>query len=252
MEFDLSKIYEDYHFISREAIEQRYQRTFKFLPLVIDGDYEGIKQIFANVPMVSMAPELYLDFAARNPHNDEENIRDVALITNTMLHITLLPTQVPFIVLHGISTYFGRAIRSVPVEQLLSGELFDSMFRSYCEIAREFNREHFSPTVDSIVNFIFYNLQNQITLEQISKQFNFSPAYINRLLKKETGYSTVQFIKQKRISLAKTLLCLNDMSLEDVSVTVGYMDYNYFCRVFKQVENMSPSQYRESLLNDAE
>lgn len=248
MEFDLSKICEDNHFISREAIEQRYQRSFRFLPLVIEGDYEGVKQIIDSVPL---DPELYLDFAARNPHNDEQNLRDAALVTNTMLHITLLPTHVPIMLLHSISTYFGRTIRSAPIEQFTNGEMFDSMFRAYCGISREFNREHFSPVVDSIVNYIFYNLQNPITLDQISKEFNFSPAYINRLLKKETGYSTVQYIKQKRISLARTLLRLSNISLEDVAISVGYMDYNYFCRVFKQVVDMSPAQYRESLLNVA-
>lgn len=246
MEFDLSKACEDNHYISKEAIEQRYQASRKYLPLVIEGDFESVKQIIDSAPR---DPNIYLDFAARNPNNAEENLREVALITNTMLHITLLSTQVPFIVLHGISTHFGRTIRSTSIDQFISGELFYSMFRSYCEISREFNRERYSPTVDSIVNYIFYNLQNPITLGQIAEALNFSPAYINRLLKKETGYSTVQYIKQKRISLAKTLLKLSNLPLEDVAISVGYMDYNYFCRVFKQVENMSPAQYRESLLN---
>lgn len=61
----------------------------------------------------------------------------------------------------------------------------------------------------------------------------------------------MQYIKQKRISLAKTFLLLNDMSLEEIAIALGYEDYNYFCRVFKQVENMSPAQYRESISNDA-
>lgn len=62
---------------------------------------------------------------------------------------------------------------------------------------------------------------------------------------------TQQYIKQKRISLAKTFLLLNDMSLEEIAIALGYEDYNYFCRVFKQVESMSPAQYRESISNDA-
>lgn len=247
MKIDLSKVHTENLFVSEDAIIQRYLAEKKLIHLVAEGDYEGVCSLIDNLPR---AEEFYLDFEARSPNNREQRIRDMALIGNTGLRTTLLRTRVPVILIHGLATYWGRVIRSAPIEEFTPNKLFDSMFRSYCEIAREFNQEHYSPTVERIVNYILYHLAFPLTPMQIAEEFNYSSVYINRLLKKETGYSTVQYIKQKRISLAKTLLRLNDMSLEDVAVAVGYVDYNYFCRVFKQVENMSPAQYRERLLND--
>lgn len=245
MDVDLSKLHAENLFISEKAVQQRYLAERKISLLVAQGDYNGVKRVLDSMPKDM---DSYLDFFARNPNNAEQSIRDAALTANTSMRTTLLHTKVPVTLLHGIATYWGRVIRSVPIEQFFNNGLFESLFRSYCEIALEFNQEHFSSTVDRIVNYIFYHLSSPITLGQLSEEFNYSPVYINRLLKKETGFSTVQYIKQKRISLAKTLLKLSEISLVEVAVSVGYMDYNYFCRVFKQVENMSPAQYRESLL----
>lgn len=234
--------------ISEKAVVERYLAERKFLLLIAAGDYDGVRQLLDSGPFTQ---ESFMDFVVRNPNDPEQRIRDLALISNTAMRSTLLRTEVPVTLLHGLATYWGRIIRSAPIEEFEKGNLFDSMIRSYCELAREFNQKRYSPTVERIINYIFYHLSTPLTPKQIAEAFNYTSVYISRLLKKETGYSTVQYIKQKRISLAKTFLLLNDMSLEEIAIALGYEDYNYFCRVFKQVENMSPAQYRESISNDA-
>ena len=57
-------------------------------------------------------------------------------------------------------------------------------------------------------------------------------------------------IQQKRIALAKAMLYLDDMSVEEVSVAVGFNNFSYFCRVFRQVEGMSPTEYREKMTQE--
>ena len=234
--------------ISESAVVKRYLSERRFHLLIAAGDYEGIRKLLDSEPFTQ---ESLMDFVVRNPNAPEQRIRDLALICNTSMRSTLLRTEVPVTLLHGLATYWGRIIRSAPIEEFEKGNLFDSMIRSYCALAREFNQERYSPTVERIINYIFYHLSTPLTPKQIAGAFNYTSVYISRLLKKETGYSTVQYIKQKRISLAKTFLLLNDMSLEEIAIALGYEDYNYFCRVFKQVESMSPAQYRESISNDA-
>ena len=243
-----SNIYEENYFITEDTIINRYQAEKKISLFVTEGNYEGVRQVLDSMPRNK---ESYLDFEARSPYDTEQRLRDIALIANSGLRSILLNTQIPVTLLHGLATYWGRIIRNASVEQLISNRLFNDMFRSYCEISREFRQKSFSPTVEQIVNFIFYHLQT-VTPAQISEHLNYSSVYINRLLKKETGYSTVNYIKQKRIALARTLLRLKDISLEEVAYSVGYIDYNYFCRVFRQVEKISPAQYRKHFLENAE
>ena len=166
---------------------------------------------------------------------------------NSGLRMTVLNTNVPVTILHGIATYFGRAINEADADTLLSGALMDAILRTYCGIVQEFGRKTYSPAVERIVDYIFVNLTGDLNLQQIAEQFNYSTVYVNRILKRETGCSTIRFIKQKRIALAKAMLYLDDISVDEVSAAVGFNSFNYFCRVFRQIEGISPTEYREMM-----
>ena len=230
-------------FISENAIISRYMAEKKLVRFVLNGDYDGARALLDSLPQ---SQEYYRDFAARAA-NDVEQQRQLALIMNSGLRMTVLNTNVPVTILHGIATYFGRAINEADANTLLSGALMDAILRTYCGMVQEFGRKTYSPAVERIVDYIFANLTGDLSLQQIAEQFNYSTVYVNRILKRETGCSTIQFIKQKRIALAKAMLYLDDISVDEVSVAVGFNSFNYFCRVFRQMEGISPTEYRERM-----
>lgn len=230
-------------FISENAIIDRYMAEKKLVRFVLNGDYDGARALLDSLPQ---SQEYYRDFAARAA-NDVEQQRQLALIMNSGLRMTVLNTNVPVTILHGIATYFGRAINEADADTLRSGALMDAILRTYCGMVQEFGRKTYSPAVERIVDYIFANLTGNLSLQQIAEQFNYSTVYVNRLIKRETGCSTIQFIKQKRIALAKAMLYLDDISVDEVSVAVGFNSYNYFCRVFRQMEGISPTEYRERM-----
>ncbi len=230
-------------FISESAIINRYMAEKKLVRFILNGDYDGARTLLDNLPQ---SQEYYRDFAARAA-NDVEQQRQLTLIMNSGLRMTVLNTNVPVTILHGIATYFGRAINEADADTLLSGALMDAILRTYCGMVQEFGRKTYSPTVERIVDYIFSNLTGDLNLQQIAEQFNYSTVYVNRILKRETGCSTIQFIKQKRIALAKAMLYLDDISVDEVSAAVGFNSFNYFCRVFRQMEGSSPTEYREMM-----
>ena len=230
-------------FISESAIINRYMAEKKLVRFILNGDYDGARTLLDNLPQ---SQEYYRDFAARAA-NDVEQQRQLTLIMNSGLRMTVLNTNVPVTILHGIATYFGRAINEADADTLLSGALMDAILRTYCGMVQEFGRKTYSPAVERIVDYIFANLTGDLNLQQIAEQFNYSTVYVNRILKRETGCSTIQFIKQKRIALAKAMLYLDDISVDEVSAAVGFNSFNYFCRVFRQIEGISPTEYRERM-----
>ena len=230
-------------FISESAIINRYMAEKKLVRFILNGDYDGARTLLDNLPQ---SQEYYRDFAARAA-NDVEQQRQLTLIMNSGLRMTVLNTNVPVTILHGIATYFGRAINEADADTLLSGALMDAILRTYCGMVQEFGRKTYSPAVERIVDYIFANLTGDLNLQQIAGQFNYSTVYVNRILKRETGCSTIQFIKQKRIALAKAMLYLDDISVDEVSAAVGFNSFNYFCRVFRQIEGISPTEYREMM-----
>ena len=230
-------------FISESAIISRYMAEKKLVRLVLNGDYDGARALLDSLPQ---SQEYYRDFAARIA-DDVERQRQLALIMNSGLRMTLLNTNVPVTILHGIATYFGRAINEADTDTLRSGALMDAILRTYCGMVQEFGRKTYSPPVERIVDYIFVNLTGDLSLQQIAEQFSYSTVYVNRILKRETGCSTIQFVKQKRIALAKAMLYLDSISVEEVSAAVGFNNFSYFCRVFRQMEGISPTEYRERM-----
>ena len=69
--------------------------------------------------------------------------------------------------------------------------------------------------------------------------------YLMRVFKKETGYSILQFIAEQRINLAKELLEKTDYPVTVVANTVGYSNYSYFTKIFKNNTGYTPVAYRQ-------
>ena len=61
------------------------------------------------------------------------------------------------------------------------------------------------------------------------------------------GYGTTvnNYLISKRITRAKQLLRLTDMTVDEIGVAVGMTDANYFSRMFRKVEGISPREYRK-------
>lgn len=70
--------------------------------------------------------------------------------------------------------------------------------------------------------------------------------YKRRKIFKETYGTTVNnYLISKRITRAKQLLRFTDMTVDEVGVSVGMGDANYFSRMFRKVEGISPREYRK-------
>ena len=78
----------------------------------------------------------------------------------------------------------------------------------------------------------------------VAKHLDISPFYVSKVFKKELGINFVTYVTEQKIEKAKEHLRNNDMSIVDLSFVMGFPDPSYFTKVFKKVENMTPSQYR--------
>lgn len=88
------------------------------------------------------------------------------------------------------------------------------------------------------------SFHTNLTLNGLARQFNVSPSYLSTLFKKETGQSFTAYLTQKRLSFAKKLLRETDLPINVVASECGIADNNYFARIFKTHEGMTPAHYR--------
>ena len=73
-----------------------------------------------------------------------------------------------------------------------------------------------------------------------------SPSHFSRLFKETIGQRPMQFVTRYRIEQAKRRLFDLQRSLVDIALECGFADQAHFSRVFKQVEGVTPSAFRQN------
>ena len=82
-------------------------------------------------------------------------------------------------------------------------------------------------------------------IEQIADKMSVSQRYLSDTLKRETGKTTTEHLQLYLIDEAKNILLNPNKSISEVAYEVGFEYPQYFSRLFKKREGISPSQYRE-------
>lgn len=83
-------------------------------------------------------------------------------------------------------------------------------------------------------------------VSELAKAVGYSADYLSSLFKQSTGVSIVSYTNRLRIKTAKTLLSNYDITIKEAAFSCGFSDEKYFMKVFKQLEGLTPSQYKKS------
>ena len=102
------------------------------------------------------------------------------------------------------------------------------------------------------MNYIFVNLENDLSLQRIAAEFSMNKSYLSTLFKKEMGMTLTEYVNQTRIKRAIYLLNTEDMPIQEIAQWCGIPNLSYFTRIFKKEKNMRPSQYREMITKKTE
>ena len=109
----------------------------------------------------------------------------------------------------------------------------------------KFMRYDNSIRFSSIDKYIEENISEKITVDEISSHFRIPRHLLYAIFDNETGDSIQEYIIKKRIRKAQHLLSSTTLSVSQISVKVGYPEYNYFFRIFKERVGTTPLQYRK-------
>ena len=94
--------------------------------------------------------------------------------------------------------------------------------------------------------YIDQHYMEKLSLKQISQDLNMGTTKLCAVAKKLSGDGSVtRLISQRRVQAAKRLLLREDIPISSVAERVGFSDYNYFTKIFKAIEGVTPSAYRK-------
>lgn len=87
-----------------------------------------------------------------------------------------------------------------------------------------------------------------LTSDELAGTAGMSVSHFNRLFRQWVGQAPMNHLRQTRVARARTLLADPDLSVKQIAARTGFADPYHFSKVFRQVDGLPPTQYREALL----
>ncbi|WP_440119024.1 ABC transporter substrate-binding protein [Paenibacillus sp. QZ-Y1] len=97
---------------------------------------------------------------------------------------------------------------------------------------------------DQVLRFMTAHFREPISLDSLAQSLNYSPQYLSRKFKEQTGYTPTEYVIRLRMTEARSLLTSTEASLHEIAAYVGYPDPFYFNRIFKKETGSTPGQFR--------
>jgi AraC-like DNA-binding protein len=97
-----------------------------------------------------------------------------------------------------------------------------------------------------IISYLQAHSDKPFRLEDLSKEFHFHVDYISKSLKKHTGLTPLQMSHRIKIEKAKSTLQHTNQPIKEIVSQLGFSDYNYFLRLFRQQVGLPPAAFRST------
>lgn len=100
--------------------------------------------------------------------------------------------------------------------------------------------------LDSVLEYVSLHHGEPLTTRDLAAVCYLSESQFCRFFKSATGKSALEYVSEYRIERAAVLLSNTDLSISEIAAGVGFLDQNYFSRIFKRHKGMTPKEYRAS------
>ena len=85
-----------------------------------------------------------------------------------------------------------------------------------------------------------------ITLPDIAKAAGMNHTTLTALMKEELGLTAIEYLMKYRITVAKKQLAFTDVPIKDVANMVGFKTVQHFGRIFKEITDTTPAEFRKT------
>lgn len=212
--------------------EADMQNPTQCTALAIDGEHikKTIHYLNENFPREFGLNGWKLDYNQYHFYNNEE----IALLINKLISVCT-----------GSSS--GKdVLADLAVKELL----FRIMQVQNLSVGQEHAlTDHTTNPLTYVIAYIRQHISDNISIEELSGKAYMSKSTFYRAFKRELGISPIEFILQEKMNIAKKLLLNSRAKIASISAEAGFQDVNYFIRLFKKMEGVTPKQYRLNSLN---
>lgn len=109
---------------------------------------------------------------------------------------------------------------------------------------KELKNPYTDVRVRKVAQYIDNNISRKLKNKDFTKLASMHSGAINRLFKSQTGQTPLEYQKSQRIEKACELLHFSDKSIEQIADELGFYDRFHLSRVFKELRDINPAEYR--------
>jgi YSIRK-targeted surface antigen transcriptional regulator len=102
-------------------------------------------------------------------------------------------------------------------------------------------------TLRQVIQYVRSNINQNITVADVSKHVGFSRPHLSQKFKKETGIELSGFIRKCKLEEAKDLLAYSNKSISEISSYLCFSSQSHFQKAFKNQFGVTPQAYRKSI-----
>jgi AraC-like DNA-binding protein len=108
------------------------------------------------------------------------------------------------------------------------------------------NTEEANVVATQAQTYIRLNYDRPLSAGKVAEAIGYNPDYLGRIYHKVYGCTLTEAIHRRRIHVACDHLMESDHTIEQIALTCGYADPDYFRRIFRRVMGTSPGNYRST------
>ena len=109
----------------------------------------------------------------------------------------------------------------------------------------QIKKREYASKIMTVCDYIDEHFTEEITLEEVASKIGYSKFHFSRIFKKLTNMSFYKYVNQQRIKYAEELLSGTNLSISKISIQCGYSSTSAFIRMFKQLKECTPTDFRE-------
>lgn len=137
-------------------------------------------------------------------------------------------------------------VNSIYTNRAIAYSLFASLMNDFRVDKKEASIAKNYDNVALMNDYILKHYKENITLETLSKEFNYSLSYLSRYFKQSFGKNFQEYYDVLRVNYSLYDLVNTNKPIETISTDVGFNNARSFVRAFKKIMNLYPSEYRTS------
>lgn len=105
--------------------------------------------------------------------------------------------------------------------------------------------------IEQLKEYIEQHLSENLSRGVLAKQVYLSEDYISKIFVKTTGTSIPNYISARRIEKAKEYIRNSSLSISKIALEVGYSNFSYFSKTFRDLVGCTPNEYRNRFHGNA-